>query len=257
LIEQRNNTMTESLLYAKHLQDAILPLSSDLEKNFSDKFFVFYKPSQIVSGDFYWCSFQPNKIILVVADCTGHGVPGAFMSMIAYALLNEIVNERGITDTVAIAEQLNEKIIYSLNQFEGSQKYDGMDVSIVSIDHHNQEIRFTGAHHNMYINDGNLQKIKGDTYSIGGAHHLNSKTFTSKKITYEKGWLLYFLTDGYSDQSGGEENKRFTSKQFENLLISFRHKPMNVQKEILEQTFENWKRNNKQRDDVLVVGIQC
>lgn len=257
LIEKSNSTITDSLLYAKRLQDAILPPASDLQTHFKDNFFVFYQPSQIVSGDFYWHSVQQDKIIFVVADCTGHGVPGAFMSMIAHTLLNEIINERKITDTVKIAKLLDEKIIYALNQHEGSQKYDGMDISICSIDKQNQEIRFTGAHHSMYINDGKLQKIKGDPYSIGGAHHRNTKTFTSKKIKYQQGLLLYFLTDGYSDQSGGKENKRFSSKQFESMLIDFQNEPMSVQMQKLEDVFAEWKGDGKQRDDVLVAGIKC
>lgn len=257
LIEKSNSTITDSLLYAKRLQDAILPPDSDLQEHFSDDFFVFYQPSQIVSGDFYWHSYQQDKIIFVVADCTGHGVPGAFMSMIAHTLLNEIVNERKITDTVKIAKLLDEKIIYALNQHEGSQKYDGMDISICCIDKRNREIKFTGAHHSMYINDGKLQKIKGDPHSIGGAHHRNTKNFTSKKIKYEPGLQLYFMTDGYVDQSGGPENKRFSSKQFESLLITIQYEPMNIQKTILERSFEEWKRESKQRDDVLVAGIKC
>lgn len=257
LIEKSNVMITDSITYAKRIQDAILPASEDLTELFSDNFFILYQPSQIVSGDFYWCSTQQDKIIFVVADCTGHGVPGAFMSMIGNTLLNEIVNERKVTDTKKIAELLDEKIIYALHQHEGSQKYDGMDISICCIDKLNKQISFTGAHHFMYASTGAIRKIKGDPYSIGGAQQQNVKTFTSQTLTYEKGLSLYFLTDGYCDQAGGDVNKRFSSKKFEILLNEIQHLSMHDQKEKLEHAFEQWKGSIKQRDDVLVVGIKC
>jgi serine phosphatase RsbU (regulator of sigma subunit) len=257
LIEKSNVMITDSITYAKRIQDAILPAPDDLTKLFSEDFFIFYLPSQIVSGDFYWCSKQQNKIIFIVADCTGHGVPGAFMSMIGNTLLNEIVNERKVTNTKKIAELLDEKIIHALHQHEGSQKYDGMDISICCIDETNKEISFTGAHHAMYTFDTSLQKIKGDPYSIGGAQHQQSKIFSSHTIPYKKGLQLYFLTDGYCDQSGGGTNKRFSSKRLETLLNEVYDLKMNEQKSRLEQAFEEWKGMTKQRDDILVVGIKC
>lgn len=257
VIEKSNVMITDSITYAKRIQDAILPAEEDLSKIFSNDFFILYKPSQIVSGDFYWCSSHSNKIIFVVADCTGHGVPGAFMSMIGNTLLNEIVNERKVTDTKKIAELLDEKIILALHQHEGSQKYDGMDISICCIDKDNQTISFTGAHHSLYIFNSQLEKIKGDSYSIGGAQHQRSKAFTSKTVDYTAGLHVYLLTDGYCDQSGGNANKRFSSRQFESLLQEIHNKPMEEQKNKLEQAFENWMGETKQRDDVLIVGIKC
>ena len=257
VIEKSNLMITDSITYAKRIQDAVLPSVEEISNIISNDFFVLYQPAQIVSGDFYWCSAQGEKIIFVVADCTGHGVPGAFMSMIGNTLLNEIVNERKVTDTKKIAGLLDEKIIHALHQHEGSEKYDGMDISICCIDKENKEIQFTGAHHSMYAHNGHLEKIKGDPFSIGGAQQQQSKLFTSQKIKYESGVRLYFLTDGYCDQSGGENNKRFTSRKFENLLIGMKSSHMAEQKEKLEQEFENWKGNTKQRDDVLIVGIKC
>lgn len=249
--------ITDSITYAKRIQDAILPAQEDLTTVFSEHFFVFYKPSQIVSGDFYWCSPHQDKIIFVVADCTGHGVPGAFMSMIGNTLLNEIVNERKITCTKKIAELLNEKIVHALRQHEGTQKYDGMDISICSIDKATKEIYYTGANQMMYAFNGHLQKIKGNPCSIGGAQQQNKKIFTAQRVNYEEGLNLYFLTDGYCDQSGEKTKKRFSSKQFENMLNEIHHLSMKEQKDILEKTFEDWKGDSKQRDDVLVVGIRC
>lgn len=257
LIEKSNAIITDSITYAKNLQDAILPHPEDLTKILSDDFFVLHRPSHIVSGDFYWCSEQHNKSILVVADCTGHGVPGAFMSMIGNALLNEIVNERKVTAPQQIAELLDERIIQALHQYEGSQQYDGMDISICCIDKATKEITFTGARHMMYTFNGRLKKLKGDPYSIGGAQHQHTKKFTSQTVAYQEGLRLYFFTDGFCDQSGGADNKRFTSHQFEILLAEIQHITMNDQKEKLEQAFESWKGDTKQRDDVLVIGIKC
>ncbi len=256
-IEKSNLMITDSITYAKRIQDAILPAPEELSKILSEDFFIFYKPSQIVSGDFYWCATQGSKTIFVVADCTGHGVPGAFMSMIGNTLLNEIVNERKVTCTKKIAELLDEKIIHSLHQQEGTEKYDGMDISICCIDKLTKEIHFTGAHHAMYTYNGHLSKIKGDPFSIGGAQQQNAKTFSSQNVRYEEGLRLYFLTDGYCDQSGGEANKRFSSRKFELLLDQIQYDSMKDQKEKLEQEFESWKGRTKQRDDVLVVGIKC
>jgi serine phosphatase RsbU (regulator of sigma subunit)/Flp pilus assembly protein TadD len=257
VIEKSNLMITDSITYAKRIQDAILPAEEELAKIFSEDFFIIYQPSQIVSGDFYWCSQQGNKTIFVVADCTGHGVPGAFMSMIGNTLLNEIVNERKITDTQKIAELLDEKIIYALHQHEDSQQYDGMDISICCIDPSLKEISFTGGHHAMYLYSDRLQKIKGNSFSIGGAQHQHSKAFTAQKISYQKGQNIYFLTDGYCDQPGGNANKRYTSKQFESSLVSIQALAMDDQRRALEQALEKWKGTMKQRDDILVVGIKC
>ena len=257
LIEKSNRMITDSITYAKRIQDAILPSEEEISAAISNDFFILYQPTQIVSGDFYWCSTQENKTIFIVADCTGHGVPGAFMSMIGNTLLNEIVNEQKITDTKKIAERLDEKIIHSLHQEEGTEKYDGMDISICCIDKTKKEITFTGAHHAIYVYNGQLQKIKGNPYSIGGAQQQKSKIFTSHQIAFEEGLRLYFLTDGYCDQAGGESNKRFSSKKFEIALLEMQNDSMQVQKEKFQSAFEEWKGNVKQRDDVLVVGIKC
>ena len=257
VIEKSNALITDSITYAKRIQDAILPAREDLANALCGDFFAFYQPAHIVSGDFYWCSNHNNKTILIVADCTGHGVPGAFMSMIGNTLLNEIVNERKVTDTKEIAHLLDEKIITSLHQHTDSGQYDGMDISICCIDKNKNEITFTGAHHIMYAVNGHVQKVRGDAYAIGGAQQQHTKTFTSHTIAYEKGLQLYFLTDGYCDQSGGTSNKRFSSRKFENLLEDIKQLKMEEQKEKLKIAFANWKGETNQRDDVLVVGIKC
>jgi serine phosphatase RsbU (regulator of sigma subunit) len=257
VIERSNSQITDSITYAKRIQDAVLPAADYLIKLFADNFFVLYQPSQIVSGDFYWCSQLENKIILVVADCTGHGVSGAFMSMIGNTILNEIVNEQKETNTSEIAALLDKKIVHVLHQYEGSEQYDGMDLSVCCIDKTAKEIHFTGASQFIYIYTDGLHKIKGDPYTIGGSQLRNVKKFTSQKIRYEKNASLYLLTDGYCDQSGGASNKRFSSRQFETLLLEVKDLPMAKQKDKLEQSFEHWKEETKQRDDILVIGIKC
>lgn len=257
VIEKSNHMITDSITYAKRIQDAILPSEEDIRKQLSNDFFILYHPAQIVSGDFYWCSSQGDKTILAVADCTGHGVPGAFMSMIGNTLLNEIVNEQKITCTKEIAALMDKKIIHSLHQEKGSEKYDGMDISICCFDRLNQTITFTGAHHSMYAYNSHIQKMKGDPYSLGGEQQQNVKLFTSQTIRYEKGLVLYFLTDGYCDQSNELSKKRFTSKKFERLLEEIHLLNMSDQKLRMEKEFMNWKGTTKQRDDVLVIGIKC
>jgi serine phosphatase RsbU (regulator of sigma subunit) len=257
VIERSNSLITDSITYAKRIQDAVLPANDYLTKLFSDNFFILYQPSQIVSGDFYWCAHLENKIIFVVADCTGHGVSGAFMSMIGNTILNEIVNEQKEIATERIAALLDSKIIHSLHQYDGTQQYDGMDVSICCIDRTNREISFTGASQGIYIYSGHLQKIKGNPYSIGGSQHRNRKIFTSQKISYQEAAFIYLLTDGYCDQSGGPAKKRFSSRQFETLLMQINDLNLEEQKHKLEQAFEHWKEETKQRDDILVVGIKC
>jgi serine phosphatase RsbU (regulator of sigma subunit) len=255
VIEKSSLMIIDSITYAKRIQDAVLPASKELSEILPGDFFIFYKPSDIVSGDFYWCASLDNKTIFAVADCTGHGVPGAFMSMIGNTLLNEIVNERKVTSTQEIARLLDLKIIEALHQHRGSDQYDGMDISICCIDNEKKEISFTGAHHAMYAYNGQLKKIKGDPYSIGGSRQQHSKNFTSKIIPYEIGLRLYLLTDGYCDQSGGIEKKRFTSKRFEKLLEEIQNLDMSGQQAKLETAFEEWKGPGKQRDDILIAGI--
>ncbi len=255
-IEKTNLLITDSITYAKRIQDAVLPAQEELDTLFSEDHFILYKPAQIVSGDFYWCSERDNRIVFVVADCTGHGVPGAFMSLIGNTLLNEIVNERGITDPPKIAELLDKKVIHALHQHIDINQYDGMDISIYNIDKEKKEITFTGANHSFYAFTDQLQKYKGDSHGIGRSQHNKPKIFTSQIISYASDIRLYFLTDGYCDQAGGSSNKRLTSAKLRALLTEISGLSMFKQKQKLEEAFENWKGKNKQRDDVLIVGIR-
>lgn len=257
LVEVKNIKITDSINYAKRIQQAILP-SQELIKSFLPESFIFFRPKDIVSGDFYWFTKKQDKLIIAVADCTGHGVPGAFMSMIGNTLLNEIVNVKNIVEPDQILNQLNKGVVNLLHQrsTESSTQDDGMDITILAIDKTNNEIQFAGANHFSYLIDNQqLITLKGDVYSIGGMFGSEDINFSSQKIKIEKGTALYLFTDGFVDQFGGEKNTKFLSGRFEQLLQNVQQHGMEKQQEELVTAFDDWKGNNKQLDDVLVVGI--
>jgi serine phosphatase RsbU (regulator of sigma subunit) len=259
-IEKRNLQITDSIDYAKRIQEAILPDQEDIQQLFPESFILF-KPRDVVSGDFYWYSAENKRIILVVADCTGHGVPGAFMSMIGNTLLNEIVNQKKITAPAKILQLLNEGVIDALHQNKeaNAKQHDGMEAGICSIDLGNKELTFAGSRHNLYLfrNDKQLIEIKGDRAHIGGFKDSELKIFTSNVLPIEDGVMLYMCTDGFMDQSGGNNNKRLTSAKFKELLTRMQVYPVHLQKQFMEDEFEQWKGAQKQKDDVLVMGIKC
>ncbi|MES2284164.1 MAG: tetratricopeptide repeat protein [Bacteroidota bacterium] len=258
LVVEKNNKITESINYAKRIQQAILP-SNELIKSFLPESFIFFRPKDIVSGDFYWFAERGNKLIIAVADCTGHGVPGAFMSMIGNTLLNEIVNVKNISKPDEILNQLNIGIVSLLHQNEtaSSTQDDGMDITILAIDKENREIEFAGANHFSYLfNDSKCETLKGDVFSIGGMFGSMNVNFTSQKIKLVKDSTLYLFTDGFADQFGGIKNTKLLSSGFAKLLEGIQRVEMDQQLEKLTCGFENWKGNNKQLDDLLVVGIR-
>jgi serine phosphatase RsbU (regulator of sigma subunit) len=258
-IEKRNLQITDSIDYAKRIQEAILPDQEDIQQLFPESFILF-KPRDVVSGDFYWYSAENKKIILVVADCTGHGVPGAFMSMIGNTLLNEIVNQKKITDPGKILQLLNEGVIDALHQNKetNAKQHDGMEAGICSIDLNTKELTFAGSRHNLYLfrKDKQLVETKGDRIYIGGLQD-KLKIFTSHLLPIEDGVTWYMCTDGFMDQSGGSNNKRLTSGKFKELLTRMQEVPLHLQKQFMEAEFEQWKGAQKQKDDVLVMGIKC
>jgi serine phosphatase RsbU (regulator of sigma subunit)/tetratricopeptide (TPR) repeat protein len=259
-IEKRNLQITDSIDYAKRIQEAILPDQEEIQQLFPESF-IFFRPLDIVSGDFYWYSAENDRVILVVADCTGHGVPGAFMSMIGNTLLNEIVNQKKITDPGTILKWLNEGVIDALHQNKetNAKQHDGMEMGICSIDLGNKELTFAGSRHNLYLfgTDNQLIEIKGDRTHIGGIKDNEPKKFTTHVLSIKDGVTLYLCTDGFMDQSGGSANKRLTSRKFKELLIRMQEIPVPAQKELMEDEFEQWKGTQKQKDDVLVMGIKC
>lgn len=258
LIERKNIQITDSINYAKRIQDSILPSEEMLRDYFPDSF-IFYQPRDIVSGDFYWFSERAGKIIIAVADCTGHGVPGAFMSMIGNTILNEIVNEGGILDPAEILTHLDKDMSSSLRQGNSLRngQEDGMDISICVINKKQMQLEFAAANHSLFLfQSGKSEIIYGDIYSIGGIFGKGKKVFTKRTIQLQDHCSLFMSTDGYADQFGGEQHKKFMLGKFEEMLANIASEPASEQKKRMQQAFQSWKGETKQLDDVLVIGIK-
>jgi serine phosphatase RsbU (regulator of sigma subunit)/tetratricopeptide (TPR) repeat protein len=256
IIEQKNQAITDSIQYASRIQTAVLPPISFLS-DWGIENFILYKPKDIVSGDFYWGVRKNNKIILAAGDCTGHGVPGAFMSMLGHAFLDEIVNTREPENAAAILDMLRDEIINALKQkgMTGEAR-DGMDISLVILDPRTGRLDYAGANNPLYlIRDGKMVRYIADRMPIG-IHFISFTPFTNQVVEIKKGDYLYIFSDGYADQFGGPKGKKFMYKPFQDLLLRNHSKPMELQKEILDNTFEKWKNDREQVDDVLVIGIR-
>ncbi|PCJ85168.1 MAG: hypothetical protein COA57_08105 [Flavobacteriales bacterium] len=256
IIEEKNKDITDSISYARTIQDAILPSFQVLEQVFED-FFVLYKPRDIVSGDFYWMGKINQTTIITVADCTGHGVPGAFMSMMGHNYLSQIITDQEITSPGDALATLDEKINRALRgKSEQEQANDGMDIAICAIDREKKWLQFSGARNSLLLlREGEITELKGSKYSIGG-QQCGEKEFSDHEVELQKGDCLYMTTDGYPDQFGGEKGKKFKLKKLKELLVSVSAKDMKAQMKILEETFENWRGEIEQIDDVCVVGIR-
>lgn len=257
LVDEKNIKITDSINYAKRIQQAILP-SREMIEFLIPESFVFFKPKAIVSGDFYWIHpVDDNKVLLAVADCTGHGVPGALMSIMGFNLLEQIVKEHFIQEPAKILNDLSNKITESLRQKDefGSVK-DGMDIALCKIDFQNLELEFSGAHNSLYlIRNGKLNEIKADRRSVGVS---SSKPglFSNHKLKLEKGDCLYIFSDGFADQKGGMKNEKFFYKPFRELLIKNHQMEMVEQERILENVISEWKSDKEQIDDMLVIGLR-
>jgi ligand-binding sensor domain-containing protein/serine phosphatase RsbU (regulator of sigma subunit) len=256
-IERKNSVIIDSIEYAKNIQQSILPGNDDINRNFSQHF-ILYTPKDIVSGDFYWMHEDAERILFAAADCTGHGVPGAFMSIMGYNLLNETINENPKANPSGILNILNLKVLNSLKQYDrtSSAKY-GMDISLISIDKNKLTIEFSGAHNSLLIfRDNECIQLKADRLSVGSLVREETGSFTNHAFTPQKGDMLYMFSDGYADQIGGPDNKKYFSTPFRELLQSISKLEMTAQKEILDQTITNWRGKRSQIDDILVIGIR-
>lgn len=256
IVEQKNRDITDSINYAKRIQKAILPLDAEIQRSLPQSF-VLFKPRDIVSGDFYWFAKAGSKSILACVDCTGHGVPGAFMSMIGNSLLNEIVYEKKIYEPSRILNLLNEGVRMSLKQNQqDNETNDGMDIALISID--GMKLEYAGAHRPLYIiNEGKIKEISANKFAIGGMQTSSEeKLFINNEIRLEKNDTLYMFTDGFADQFGGEKGKKFMTKRFQELLLSIQKENMEEQKYLLESAIIKWKGDIEQVDDILVIGIR-
>ncbi len=256
LIDEKNASITSSIEYASHIQQAILPPAELLNRLFPDNF-VLNIPKDIVSGDFYWMTQKKNKIIIAVADCTGHGVPGAFMSLLGITLLNEIVNIQGIERSDAIVTKLRERVISSLQQGrKESYSIDGMDLALCVIDKNRRKIQYTGGMNDLiYFRKGNLERYKADRFSVCYTPDYLFP-FTVKEFEYEKGDEIYMFSDGYQDQFGGKYDKKFLITNFHLTLRKIHALPMLKQKELLAGVLRDWMKDRDQTDDILVIGIR-
>jgi serine phosphatase RsbU (regulator of sigma subunit) len=260
IIRSKNKHITDSIRYSKTMQTAFLPSEKALKDVFSDHFLV-YKPRDIVSGDFYWMSHLPeqNKLFIAVVDCTGHGVPGSFMSIVGATLLNEIVNLQGVLEPSQILEDLNTGIISTLSQDEKQSNDDGMDVCLCMIEKTDEgaKVTFSGAKRDLYfINQGErtLQSLSGDRKLIGGRQKGN-KVFTNKVLELETGATIYLTTDGMVDQHN-EERRKFGSLYLKSLLSEISDHSMDRQGEIIDGIFDKYRGDMEQRDDVTLLGIK-
>jgi PAS domain S-box-containing protein len=261
IVTKQKEKVTNSILYAKRIQDAVLP-PTELIKELLLKHFILFKPRDIVSGDFYWMTRKENKVILAVADCTGHGVPGAFMSMLGIAFLNEIVNKiagnKHIYSLQAneILNQLRVQVITSLNQTgKKFEPKDGMDITLCIIDFEKKTLQYAGANNPfLLLRDGRIYRYEPDRMPIG-IHQKARIAFTNNEIDLQSNDLIYLFTDGFYEQLDDTGESKFLFENFQDLLLSIQNYPLLRQKEILNNAFERWKGSYNQLDDVLVVGL--
>lgn len=257
LIEEKNKDITDSIRYAKRIQEAIFPPEELIKKLLPDSF-IFYKPKDIVSGDFYWVEHTENKILFAAVDCTGHGVPGAFMSIVGNNLLNEAVHEYRLSKPSHILDFLNKGVSSTLRQeVENSKVKDGMDIALCAWDKKENKLEFSGANNPIYFaRENQLNIVLGDRHSIGIFLGEEIKQYKNNEMQIQKGDVVYIFSDGLADQFGGEKGKKFKYKRLRELLLSIHSLPMDEQKELLDRKFEEWKGNFEQVDDVLVIGVR-
>jgi len=256
-LEKVYEGLRSSIRYAKQIQTALLPTADSLKELFVNHF-IFYKPCQIVSGDFYWAKKRNNWLLFCVADCTGHGVPGGFMSMLGISFLNEIVPKENITDSSKTLEELRKYIIRSLNQkgVFGEQK-DGMDISFCALNLETNELSFSGANNPLYIvrkNENSVIEISADKMPI--SIHIKMDNFTNNIVKLNKGDRLYLFSDGYADQFGENSKKKYKYSKFKDLILNISNLSFNEQLSYVEKDFSSWKGNLNQIDDVTILGIE-
>ena len=256
LIEEKQTEITDSINYAKKIQDAMMTSSVYLKETLP-KSFIFFKPKDVVSGDFYWIyKDQEENIFFTVADCTGHGVPGAFMSMIGTSLLNEIIIEKGIKDTDKILGEMRSQIIKSLHQEEDGAQKDGMDISLCKLNIKKKLVEFSGAHNSLiHISEDKLNNYRGDHQPVGLLLG-DKKPFTKHEVKLKKNDMLYIYSDGYQDQFGGEKGKKYMGAKFKKQLLKINKESTDKQLILLEEEFKSWTHNYEQIDDVCVMGVR-
>lgn len=258
IIEKKNHDITSSISYAKQIQGAILPNLSEIKATLPNSM-IFFRPKDVVSGDFYFFSKKDNKVFIASVDCTGHGVPGAFMSLIGNDLLHQIIHAKNITRPDKILNELRSEITRALKQ-ENSANNDGMDISLCKIDFSLEipYVEYAGAKQPLiYFKDGEIHKIKGDKIIIGGAtQYFKGQEFKLHKIFIDSPTTFYLYSDGIQDQFGGKENRKFMPKRLHQLLSDIHKLPFSAQKEELEKNIDDWQGKVSQIDDMLLIGFK-
>jgi serine phosphatase RsbU (regulator of sigma subunit)/Tfp pilus assembly protein PilF len=263
LIEEKNKSIVDSINYSKNIQQAILPSEKSFRKYFPDSF-ILYQPKDIVSGDFYFVgtpatNYGDKLVIFGVADCTGHGVPGAFLTLLGKTFIQLGLTEKSVNDCASALNYLNNGITEILDKrSEESMVRDGMDIALCAINHETMTLEFSGAKNGIIIcRDKEISEMKGDKHAIGElSDHDELLPYSNKSFRLQKGDVIYVYSDGFVDQFGGKDGKKFKSKNLQKLLAEISLQPMNEQKNTLEKTFYDWKGNLEQVDDICVIGIR-
>ncbi len=257
VLNKQHLEITDSIKYAEKIQNSILP-SNDRISKYIPNYFILFRPKNVVSGDFYWFYKKNNEYWGAVVDCTGHGVPGAFMSMIGNSLLNKIILEQDVTTPAILLKKLNKELDYALNQNRGGDTSDdGMDMTVVKINPKDKKFTISLANHNaVVIKDNMLNRIEGDIFSIGGLFYSEDNEFTNHEISMDAGTSVYMFSDGYQDQFGGKENKKYTIEKMEQKFLSIQNKTLKEQHDIMAEEFDTWKGLKEQIDDILLVGVK-
>lgn len=253
IIEEQNKDIIDSIKYAKYLQNAILPPHEFINEQVSDNF-IYYKPKDIVAGDFYWAEKVNDTIFIAAADSTGHGVPGAMVSVVCSSALNRAISEFGLVEPGRILDKTSELVSETFEK-SASEVKDGMDISLLSIDLKNKSVFWSGANNPLwYMHHGVLTELKADKQPIGKTEH--PKPFRTHKIEFNENTTFYLFTDGFADQFGGSDGKKFKYKQFADLLVEHAHLSLKLQLENIDKAFMDWKGKLDQVDDVCVIGIK-
>lgn len=258
-LNEKNEDLLSSIHYARLIQEAILP-SEDRFKSALPESFVFHRPRDIVSGDFYWMQEYQDKILVAAVDCTGHGVPGAFMSIIGNNALNAAVREEGLTTPSLILDSLNRNVSATLRQQSSKEEAgikDGMDIALLCIDLNHRQLQYSGAYNPLYIiRNGHLMETKGDKFPIGLSIDDKLRLFTNHTFELQEGDVIFIFSDGYPDQFGGPQGKKFKYDNFRSLLFDVHELSPRKQLKQIERTFDEWKGDLVQLDDCLVIGIK-
>ena len=262
IIEKKNKNIEDSINYAKRIQDALVPGQQIIKTALPDSF-VFFRGKDVVSGDFPWFISEDNQdeVLIATVDCTGHGVPGALLSIIGYFLLNDIIHTKRASAPGDILKLLHEGVVDSLNQrHDNVNSNDGMDVALVKINKKTKTIQFAGAHRPLlFMRNGEIEVLKGSKLSVGGLHYEKKNIkmdFVTHEVQYDEGDVICFFSDGLPDQIGGPKGKKFMTKNVKTLLTESQGKPMEDIGLQLENEFDAWKGDKKQLDDVLVIGVR-